>query len=181
MYVLLHLKSFTLNGIVTLIYLSIKSVVMSGRNKDKSGNRHSKPKVINDSQSTNPADSQDYDFDPNGPAPPGVHDFVFKFLVRIEQNTKATKTRLDELEERCDDYEGTFTSMKNEIKALNSQVEILTGRLLRSEAHCTRLENDLTDMKAHSMGKNIIIHSKDNKEMPMKTVLMLPETFLRRT
>ena len=70
--------------------------------------------------------------------------------------------------------------MKNDIKALNSQVEILTGRLLRSEAHCRRLENDLTDMKAHSMGKNIIIHSKDNKEMQNENCVDLARNFFEK-
>ena len=126
-------------------------------------------KLRSGSTSTSQEANVDAEFDLSDPTPPdGVHPIVYKLLVMINDKSNTIIETNEEIKEditkRCEDNEESITDLKSNIALLTHKVDMLSGRLLRAEYKCTRLESQLEDMKAHSMSNNLLINTNKYKE-----------------
>lgn len=94
---------------------------------------------------------------------------MYKLMQSIKEDTESTRKRLDNielkvsnLENREDKSESTVLEIQCDIDSLKDSVALLSGRLMRSETVNQRLQSELSDLKAHSMNRNVIFNF--NKE-----------------
>ena len=97
--------------------------------------------------------------------PDGVHPDLWNILSEIKNTTKSTKQSVDELhtkhvsfETRLGEAEDKVETLVNQVSKLSYKVDVLTGRLSRSETEKRRLVNEIEQLKAKSMGRNLIIN-----------------------
>jgi hypothetical protein len=112
-------------------------------------------------------------------------DHLWTLMCSIKEDTKATRERLDKVEHRVMDLEkgkdtvyGTIMSLQSDVDTLKDTVTVLSGRLIRSERKTQRIQNELSDVQAHSMKNNIIFtldknsdYAKKQKEQDCTTIV----------
>ena len=148
-------------------------------------------------QSSSEADLGSIDLEnPSSVPPPGVDPIIYGLLLQINTTTKSTETKVDELkdnyddlnakyeslESRCSDNQDSITALQKEMCDVKYKLNVLQGRLIRSEAEKKRLSNDLESVTAKSMSKNLIINVKGDKykEKKQEKTLSVVNTFLKK-
>ena len=128
--------------------------------------------------------------------PPGVDPVIYGLLVKINDTTLGTDKKIDDLklkydslsdqydtlEERCSENEDQIASLRKDLSTVQYKVNVLHGRLMRSEAEKKRLSGELESLKGRSMNKNLIISFNKcdkYKEKKKENTLSVVNKFLK--
>lgn len=120
--------------------------------------------------------------------PEGVHPALWNILSEIKTTTESTKKSVDDLrgehlsfENRLDEAEGKVDILVSKVSDLSYKVDVLTARLSRSETEKRRLANEIEQLKAKSMGRNLIINVNDSyKEVKSENVHNVVKKFFNK-
>ena len=161
-------------------------------NATKPGNDMSQEKNQQSDANSEASDLQNLSDTP----PPGVDPVIYGLLVKINNTTLCTDKKIDDLqskydslsdrydslEARCSDNEDQITSLRKDLSAVQYKVNVLHGRLMRSEAEKKRLSGELESLKGRSMNKNLIISFNKcdkYKEKKKENTLSVVNKFLK--
>jgi hypothetical protein len=95
---------------------------------------------------------------------------LWKLMQSIKTDTKSTMEKLTEIETRVSDIEGnnmatdgSIMGLQTNVTYLQDTVDLIKGRLIRNEITNRRLQNELSQLKAHSMKWNILFNFNKNR------------------
>lgn len=128
--------------------------------------------------------------------PPGVDPVVYNLLLQINTTTQQTDSKIEsltkkyetldkrhaDLEERCSTNEDNISQLQSDVQDVTYKLQVLHGRLTRSEVERKRLSKELEGLKAKSMNKNLIINVKDKdkyKETKGENTMSVAKSFLK--
>ncbi len=88
---------------------------------------------------------------------------LWNLTSSIKADTESLCQRLDSAEERLDDIENeksiqdeAVKKLQKDVSTMKNNIRIVSGHLQRAEIRNERLQNELSDLKAHSMRSNLI-------------------------